>query len=99
MTGTENLNFKVSAMGDTKREPCNFNILTLEKICRWIDKQPTLEDGVKEELKNKAGKYPQTALQNFKDNFKLHVAKAKKNVREVTPLNQEDNFNDNICDP
>lgn len=86
---TETFNFQIGAMGDQEREPCNFNVLTLEKLYRWIDNQELIDEAVKEELKKKANTYPQSALPNFKKNFKLHLAKAQKIVKNKIPLNSK----------
>lgn len=49
----EGVNFKVVAFGDQTRQPCNFKVLTLEKLTKWINAQ-SLDPTVKEELVKKS---------------------------------------------
>lgn len=81
----ESMNFKVVAFGDPARQPCNFKVLTLEKLTKWINAQ-SLAPAVKEELVKKAETYPTCALSSFKKNFQTHLSKAQKIVRDKTPL-------------
>lgn len=81
----EGVNFKVVAAGDQKRTPCNFKVLTLDKLVKWINEQH-LDPVVKEELIKKAGSYPSGSLSSFRKNFQTHLSKAQKIVRDKTPL-------------
>lgn len=81
----EGVNFKVVAEGDNRRPSCNFRVLTLEKLVKWIDNQD-LDPIVKEELIKKAGSYPSGSLSSFRKNFQIHLSKATKIVRDKTPL-------------
>lgn len=81
----EGVNFKVVAFGDQTRQPCNFKVLTLEKLTKWINAQ-SLDPTVKEELVKKATTYPTCALPSFRKNFQTHLSKAQKIVRDKTPL-------------
>lgn len=85
LSNAESMNFKVTIPGDDRRKPCNFKVLTLEKMVKWIDDQ-NVEQAVKEELIKKARTYPTFALPSFKKNFTIHLSKAQKIVRDKTPL-------------
>jgi hypothetical protein len=84
MNSAENLNFKVVIPGDD-RKTCNFKILTLDKIVKWINDQ-SLDQTVKEELIKKAKTYPNSSLSSFRKNFSKHLSRAQKIARDKTPL-------------
>lgn len=84
LNNAESLNFKVTIPGD-ERKPCNFKVLTLEKLTKWVNSQ-NIDQAVKEELIKKARTYPTFALPSFKKNFSIHLSKAQKIVRDKTPL-------------
>jgi len=80
----ESLNLKLNAT-NSERKYCNFKILTLEKMVKWI-KSKNLDQEVEEELIKKVGKYPNSSLSSFMDNFSKHLSNARKIVRDRTPL-------------
>lgn len=85
----EGINFKMTTIGAEDRPQCNLRPWTLEKMVRWINNSKDLEgieESVKKELCRSAAQYPEQALPKWKKNFPLHLAKAKKKIRNATPL-------------
>lgn len=76
---SESFNMKVSVTNSNKREPCNFKSITVKKLFNYIDATP-YDVELKNELKKSIGNYPQNALENWFENFDLHVSKARNKV-------------------
>jgi len=88
---TESVNFKVGALGGSSnddRQPCNLNRITLEKVFRWLDKRD-LDAPTTARLKKMCSSYPEEALQNWLNNFTIHLSRARDYVTKNQPTNQK----------
>jgi hypothetical protein len=86
----EQFKFKIIQSGNTefdKRKPCNFKVISLEEIIKWIDNQFSLDEDVKSELKKSVQSYPQDALSKWSKNYLHHLEKAQANVRKKQKTN------------
>lgn len=81
----ENINMKISNIGQQERVPYDFRIITLDKIYDWIDKKD-YDDSIKIELKKMAAKYPSNAYSQFGKNFQKHLSRAQTAARKNRPL-------------
>lgn len=81
----ENINMKISSIGQQERVPYDFRIITLDKIYDWIDKKD-YDDSIKIELKKMAAKYPANAYSQFGKNFQKHLSRAQTAARKNRPL-------------
>lgn len=94
---TEALNFKVTATGNSdadERKPCNLHRLTLEKVHKWLDARE-LDDATKKRLKKMCSMYPEEALENWLNNFTIHLSRAREYLAKNTkPKTVEETFED-----
>jgi hypothetical protein len=82
MSETENLNFNLSLNGDSRNKSSSFRKINLKNVFEAIDKK-TIDDDVKDSLKNKAKNYPHQALKLFILNLDRHIAEEnKKNINK-----------------
>lgn len=82
INSAEKMNFKLLSTGDQlERKPCDFNILTIKELLKWIDEKD-IDEKVKEELKKKCSNYPQQALSNWKNNYNTHLTRAIKKIKK-----------------
>lgn len=81
MSEAENFNFNLSIDGEESRKLKINRRTTLKNVFEVIDKK-TIDNSIKEILKNKAKSYPHQALKMFILNIDRHIsAENKKNIK------------------
>jgi hypothetical protein len=81
----EGINFKIVSTGNHQfdnRRPTKLVHLTLEKVLRFIDAKQ-LDVHVAALLKKTVNAYPENALENWVNNFSIHLSNARKKVQAM----------------
>ena len=81
---TEKFGFKVGLQNSEEKQPCNLNIMTLERVYKIIESKQ-FDPKLTVEIKKLAAKYPQQALENFIEKFDTHLLRARKSLRLSKP--------------
>lgn len=87
MGETENFNFHLSLSGEEPRRKSFIKTTTLKNVFDAIDKK-TIEEDIKECLKNKAKNYPHQALKMFILNLDRHISEENKNKNKENKINE-----------